>query len=137
VKPRAALLLPLLLAAPFAQAASPVGAWTGRFDVPIPPLPANLTAQQKAMAAKAIAQIKNGRIYLTLKADHTYSTRQTNLPSLGPASKGTWSQKGAVVTMSEKTPSGQVKNQAFTLSANGKTLAFAMPGGHGRMVFSR
>ena len=135
MKLHAAFLLAGLLTGALVQAATPVGAWTGRFQVPIPTLPANLPPAQKAMAAKMIAQIKNGRIYLVIKPDHTYTTRMVAMPSLGTNSKGTWSQKGNVVSMQETKPG--VKPQPFALSADGKTMSFPMPGGHGRMVFVR
>ena len=133
---RVSLLLAASLSAAPALAATPIGSWTGKFQVQLPTLPPNLPPAQKAMADKMIAQIKNGRIFLVMKADKTYTTRAVNLPSLGPPnSKGTWSQKGNVVTMKE-TKAG-VKPQDFTLSANGKTMSFPMPGGHGRILFTR
>ena len=128
--------LPFLLTSVSAFAASPVGSWTGKFQVQLPVLPPNLTPAQKAMAASAMQQIKTGRIYLVVKADHTYTTRTVNLPSLGaPASRGTWTQKGGVVTLKE-TKAG-THPQDFSLSADGKAMSFPMPGGHGSLSFTR
>ena len=134
---RLPLALGLVLAAPFALAASPVGHWTGKISIVMPPIPANAPAQQKAMMQKVVAQMAAARIILDVKADKTYTVTTTGLPmqQAGKKETGKWSQKGNSVTMTDTKKGGQAQN--LILTPDGKTMTLAMPNGQGKVVFTR
>ena len=135
---RLPLALGLALAAPLALAASPVGSWTGKITAKMPPMPANMPAQQKAMMAQVMGQMAKVRIMLNLKADKTFTVATMGMPQ-APQKKetGKWSQKGNVVTMTDANAKMGAKSQDFMLSPDGKTMTLALPGGRGKVVFTR
>ena len=131
------LALPALFAlVGTASAASPVGAWTGRFLPKTPVLPANAPAARKAKLAADLATIKTGRMHLVLKADHTYTMHIVGLPMLGtPDTKGTWSQRGAFVDMVQ---SGAPKSaRPLHLAYTDRRMDLSLGGGETRFVFVR
>jgi len=129
--------LGLALVASLSFAVSPVGAWKGKVNVKAPALPPSVPPEQKAMITKMIAQVSKATIALNLKKDGTYQMKATGFP--GPKGNdvktGKWIQKGNTVTMTESGPTG--RPQDFALSANGKLLSMELPGGQGKVVFTR
>ena len=132
---RLTLALNLALFSSVACAATPVGKWTGKIIVTVPPLPANAPAQQKQAYATAMAQVAKARIMLDLKADKTYTGMMTGVPAANANTKGKWTQKGNAVTFTESKP-GE-KPQTMMLSKDGKTMTMTMPRGQGKILFSR
>lgn len=129
-----AVLISAALLASVALASSPVGTWTGKFNVKTPAIPANLPAAQKTMMARMVAKFKTGKMMLTLKADHTYTIEAVGLP-FSQKGGGTWSQKGNVITAKASRPGA--KPQLTTMSKDGKHLTNVLPNGQGTLVFSR
>lgn len=129
--------LGLALAASLSFAVSPVGAWKGKVSVKAPALPPNVPAEQKAMVAKMLGQVAKATLALNLKKDGTYQMKANGFP--GPKGNdvktGKWSVKGSTVTLTESGPTGHP--EAFALSANGKTMSMDLPGGQGKVTFTR
>ncbi len=70
---------------------------------------------------------------LTIQSDHTYTMHTVGVPG-APNEKGTWSQKGNIVTLvNAKTG----EKPQLTMGANGKTMSIVYPNGLGRITFSR
>ncbi len=137
MKLRPAFLLAASLAAAVASAANPVGTWTGKFLIKMPPVPASATPQQKQMMTKMMAQVKAGRITMSLKANKTYTAKITGMPMVpnGGNETGTWSQTGNAVTIKDnKRPNNP---QKLTMSADGKKMTLLLPNGQGSVVFTR
>ena len=137
MKLRSAFLATGLLAAAFASAASPVGAWTGKIQIKMPPMPANTPPAQKAMVTKMMADIQKAKFLLTVNANKTYTMKIVGMrANSGKTSdSGTWSQTGNSVSFKEGKPGG--KSQAMVLSKDGKKMVLAVPGGQGTITFTR
>lgn len=135
--PRLAFVLGLSLAAAVALAASPVGTWKGKIVVKVPPMPANVNPQQKAMMTQMLGQIAKAKIVANLKKDGTFTVKTSGMPGPKPSdtTNGKWTQKGNTVTMTESKPGEKPQN--FILSPNGKTMTLALPGGQGQVIFTR
>ena len=133
---RVSLALGLALAAPLALAANPVGHWTGKMMIKMPPVPANAPAQQKAMMQKIMTQMASARIMLDLKPNKTFTVSMNGMPQAGAKTEsGNWSQKGNVVTTTQSKPGS--KPQSMTLSPDGKKMILVIPGGQGSVVFTK
>lgn len=132
---RPAIIATTALLAALAAASTPVGTWNGKFDVKIPPMPANMPEAQKAQATKMLGMLKTGKIVLTFKADKTYSAKTVGLPMNQPPTGGTWSQKGDIVTTLAKRPGAQP--MTLTFSKDGKTMTSVLPRGQGKVVFTK
>lgn len=134
---RVSLALGLALAAPLALAASPVGHWTGKMTIKMPTLPPSANPQQKAMMQKVMSQMAQARIMLDLKANKTFTVSMSGMPQAAGAKteSGTWSQKGNVVTTNQAKPGS--KPQSMNLSPDGKTMTLTIPGGQGKVVFTK
>ncbi|RYG36814.1 hypothetical protein EON81_08610 [bacterium] len=133
------VLAGLALSAAAFAAPSPVGKWTGKFDMKVPPAPANLNAQQKAMYTKFSTMMVKMRLPLTVNADKTWVMVATN-PQDGKKStqKGTWTQAGNKVTFNAPAVNGKKRPpMVTTLSADGKSMVIADPAGKGKLVFSK
>ncbi len=100
-----------------------------------PPMPANAPEAQKAMVTKAMAQMRAARIMLVLKANKTYTGKTVGLPTSQADAGGTWSQAGNVVTIQPKRAGAPASK--LTMSKDGKTMTISLPGGRGKVVFSR
>jgi hypothetical protein len=127
----------LSLVASMALAATPVGKWSGKITMKLPPMPANVPPQQKAMVTKMMGQLAKAKILATFKKDGTFVMNASGMPGPKPSdtTSGKWTQKGNAVTMTDtKNPN---RPQTFTMSANGKMMSLAMPGGQGKVVFTR
>lgn len=119
-----------------ALAASPVGVWKGKIQFKAPNLPATMNPQQKAMVQQQLAMVQKMQIVLNIKANKTFTASVSGGPA-GANQKqqnGTWTQNGNNLVM---TDAKSKTAQTFALSANGKTLSFDMPGGQGKIVFTR
>lgn len=135
-------LLVVGVTASFAQ--SPVGTWTGKIELKMPKLPANMPPEQKAMMDKMLGQMKQARIVLTFKGDKTYTAESKGMPGPSGASTksgGTWSQSGKTITMTAKEkpgqPTGAPKNQTMNFSADGKSLVLLIPNNQGQVTFTK
>ena len=133
---RPAFLIAASLAAAVASAASPVGTWTGKFFIKMPPIPASAPPAQREFATKMMAQFKNGKIVMNMKADKTYTAKMVGI-SIGASGdeSGTWSQTGNTVTIKDKrNPSHP---QALEMSKDGKKMTLKLPKDQGQVVFTR
>ena len=133
-----------LLASAIAQ--SPVGAWKGKLNIKMPPMPANADPQMKAMMEKGMAAARNMTINLTMKKDNTYTLTTTGAPAEAKGKQddnGTWKISGKTVTVvsKKKNGMGNQKPQTMTLSADGKTMTMPLPGrggsSQGSLVFKK
>ena len=127
----------LSLAASLALAATPVGNWSGKITVKLPPMPANTPPQQKAMVTKMMGQLAAAKILANFKKDGTFTVNTSGMPEPKPTdtTTGKWTQKGNAVTITDNKQPG--RPQTFTMSPNGKTMSLSMPGGQGKIVFTR
>lgn len=127
----------LSLAASLALAATPVGNWTGKISVKVPAMPPNTPPQQKAMVTKMMSQLAAAKILANFKKDGTFTVNTSGMPGPKPSDKsnGKWTQKGNAITLTDAKNPG--RPQVFTLSPNGKTMSLTMPGGQGKVVFTR
>ncbi|RYH14653.1 MAG: hypothetical protein EON57_00035 [Alphaproteobacteria bacterium] len=127
----------LSLVASLALAASPVGKWSGKITVKLPPMPANTPPQQKAMVTQMMGQLAKSKILANFKKDGTFTMNATGMPGPKPndTTAGKWTQKGNAVTLTDTKNPG--RPQTFIMSPNGKTMSLTMPGGRGKVVFTR
>jgi hypothetical protein len=132
----------------FALAQNVTGAWKGRIDIDMSKLPAAKNEEGKKMMEQVKTMLGKMKITLTLNANKTYSMKATGLPNAmkDQTSEGTWKQRGKSVTLTPtkengKKPTGEsAKPVTLTVSADGKKMSMAVPGGAGMggsLVFTR
>jgi len=122
---------------------SPVGNWTGRIVVDTSKMATKPDPQTQEKIRTGIQAAQKVVISMTFKANKTFTAKTSGGPVAGKTQTGTWSQSGNTVTLtrSDKAPDGKLHSQVFTMSKNGKTLSFTIPGGAmgivTKIVFSR
>jgi hypothetical protein len=138
-----ATLALLVVGASLSLAQNPAGAWKGKLNIKMPPLPASATPEQKAQYTKGKAQLAKAVLNLNLKANKTWTMTATGVP-MGPGGNtqtGTWTVNGRTITLKQN-PNPQNPNftpppQAATLAPNGKVLTITLPNNMGSIVFKR
>lgn len=134
---RVPILLGLAFVSALAAAASPVGTWKGKLQISLPKLPANASPQQKEMMTKAAAMLSKASFTLVVKADKSFVFTSAAMPGgKAQTESGKWSQAGAVVTFVSAKKTAEPA-QKLTLSANGKTMTQDLPGGRGKVIFTK
>ena len=130
LKPMLLVSLAIASAMSFAEA-NIVGKWRGTFSIT---LPSTLTPEQKKMAEGQVAAVKKAVILMTVNKGGTYTAVSKGIPGQKDESEtGTWKIKGDQVTFKNaKDP-----EQTVTLSKDAKTMTMTLPGGAGKLVFTK
>lgn len=101
------------------------GSWSVKINMDMSLVPAEKRAQAKAQLAKV-------KTIVTFAKDKTFVSTVTGSPDgKSYVTKGSWTQKGATVTMVSKTLNGKpypaTPPQTGTVSKDGKTITFVVP----------
>ena len=134
---RSALALAVFGTVLSAQAATPVGKWTGTIEPKIDQ--SKFTPEQRQQVAAALGKVRTMRIALVINANKSFTVGDAANP--GKTSKGTWTQSGNVISMTSTNPQNpsQKQTQKATLSADGKrmTLNAVNPMGSAVITFKK
>jgi hypothetical protein len=135
-------IIALLATAALAQ--NPVGKWNGRMEVDQKKMSAQ-SPEAKKMMEQLVEMMGKMRFALELKADKTFTIKVTGVDPSGKKQEenvsGTWTQSGAVLTLTDKpkTANQKPQPQKLTLSKDGKKLTLSPPGAGEeiQLVFTR
>lgn len=141
-----------------ALAQNVTGAWKGKVQFDMSALPKGQNAEQQKQMVEAVKKMMGDMtMKLTLNSNKTFTMVVTGLPQMGGATapkqkdqtaKGTWTQKGNVLTLkmtesNGEKPKGNNDPQTLTVSKDGKTMTMVpkAPGaaqmGKSKIVFTR
>ena len=109
-----------IAASSFADDFNLLGAWRGRREVHTPPLPASASPRERARYNRSLAEMRGGRLSLTMYRDHRYTIHNVGLPTLGPAdTRGIWSKRGSTLSLIR---TGTSKPFLFVVDTSGSRL---------------
>ena len=132
----------LLAASAFAAGPSVVGAWNGKIKFDMARILAKAKPENREMIKKSLAAADKFKLGLNLKQNHTFTLTITGGPAKQPVKgEGTWTMKGDKLTMVQTKQGGkpvQKKSpQVLTVAKNGRTMDMVIPGGQGKMIFTK
>jgi hypothetical protein len=127
-----------------APAQNLAGKWNGKLTVSAPKMPANVSAEQKAMVQKQISLVQQMKFQLTMLSNKTFTIVVSGGPIKKPdVGSGKWTQKGSNLTLKTDKKNGKPtsgeKPLELTVSKDGKKLIAKMPEAQGKasLVFTR
>lgn len=139
---RVVMVSAVFAVASYGLAANVVGVWNGKIQFDMAKIMKNAKPDQKQLIQKGLAGAKKVKIVLTLKADRSFITTVTgSMAGQNTSSEGKWMQSGKTVTLTTTKragkPVGKTQSQVLSVAPNGKMMFMPLPGGNGKIVFSR
>ena len=132
----------LLTVSAFAAVPNVVGAWNGKIKFDMARILAKAKPENREMIKKSLASANKFKLGLNLKQNHTFTLTITGGPAKQPVKgEGTWTMQGNKLTMLQTKQNGkpvQKKTpQVLTVANNGRSMDMVIPGGQGKMIFTK
>lgn len=114
---------------------SMIGIWHGATKYDFSKLPSTLTEKQKAFVTSTYKKTAQGKITLTLNANHNYKISVTGITPVPPPTFGKWKRDSTSVTLQAIKDNKPGAPVIFALDKSGKGFSFS--NGPLTMTFSR
>ncbi len=111
------------------------GIWHGTTKYDFSKLPSDLTAQQKAYVESTYKKTRQGKMTLSLSANHSYKIIVSGITPAPPPTYGKWKQDATSVTLQSIKDNKPGPPVTFTLDKSKKSFSFT--NGPLTMTFNR